>query len=122
MMEKGNGESRQAELPDERKIAIQNGMLALHAIEQERDTCRAALQEARVRLAELQAEHDALKLAYARQQTEMDTYRRDRDEAVTAKAKVEAVFDAVATIMQKHRRGTLSDTPAIPRAKPELPY
>lgn len=100
-------------LPDERKMNIQRGMLALQEIEQARDEYRGRWEVATTNLRALQAEHDALKLAYARMQTEMDAYRRDRDEAVTAKAEFTAVFDAVLTIMQKHRGDTRKDVAAI---------
>jgi len=82
---------------------VEAGLIAVQEVEQERDECRREFEELETLQRGLQSEHDALKLAYARMQTEVDTYRRDRDEAVTKLASFEAVFDACLTIMQKHR-------------------
>jgi len=88
-----------------RQQRVEAGLIAVQEVEQERDALRSALEACEADLRGLKAEHDALKLAYARMQTEMDDYRRNRDDAVTKLAAFEAVFDACMVIMQKHRGG-----------------
>jgi len=98
-----------------RQRRVEAGLMAVQEVEQERDECKREFEELETMHRGLQAEHDALKLAYARMQTEVDTYRRDRDEAVTRLAGFEAVFDACLVIMQKHRGDNLSVTAAMPQ-------
>ena len=54
----------------------------------------------------------------SRAQSDMTTWRQDRDEAVTRLAAFEAVFNAVLSVMQKHRAGIQEDTGAAPKDKP----
>ena len=110
-MTMGNGD-----LSESRQRRIETGLAAVQEVEQERDDCRRELEQLLVEHKMLSAEHDAMKLAYARMQTEMDAYRRDRDEAVTRLAGFEAIYDAVLTIMKKHRGDARPDVAAVLKA------
>jgi chromosome segregation ATPase len=114
LMSDTNGSSG-PEITPSRQRRVEAGLLAVQEVEQERDECRREYEELETMHRGLSSEHDALKLAYARMQTEVDTYRRDRDEAVTRLAGFEAVFEACLTIMQKHRGGIQKDAAAIPK-------
>jgi hypothetical protein len=99
------------ELSDERRMRIKEGILAAHEIEHERDKLKQQFAAEVLKNRGLTAEHEALKIAYSRQQTEIESYRRERDLAVAKRAEVEAVFAAALTIMQAHRGETvLSET------------
>jgi hypothetical protein len=99
------------ELGDERRMRIQEGILAAHEIEHERDRLRTQLAAEILKNRGLAAEHEALKASYGRLQTEIEDYRRERDQAVARRAEVEAVFAAALTIMQTHKGETvLSET------------
>jgi chromosome segregation ATPase len=92
-----------------RQRRVEAGLMAVQEVEQERDECKREFEELETMHRGLQAEHDALQVAYARMQNDMTTYRQDRDEAVKRLAAFEAVYDAVLAVMQKHRGATLSD-------------
>ena len=99
------------ELSDERRMRIKEGILAAHEIEQERDNLKRQLAREVLDNRALASELEALKVAYSRQQTEIESYRRERDQAVARRAEVEAVFAAALTIMQTHKGETvLSET------------
>jgi hypothetical protein len=95
------------ELSDERRMRIKEGILAAHEIEHERDRLRTQLAAEVLKNRGLTAEHEALKIAYSRQQTEIESYRRERDLAVAKRAEVESVFSAALEIMSKHRGTTV---------------
>lgn len=92
-----------------RQQRVEAGLMAVQEVEQERDSLRSALESSEADLRGLRAEHDALRLAYARMQTEMEGYQRDRDNAVDKRAKADALIEAVLTLMQKHRGPTLTE-------------
>ena len=94
---------------------VEAGLMAVQEVEQERDGCqRRSMPRLQTDHRGLKAEHDALRIAYERAQSDITTWRQDRDEAVTKLAAFEAVFNAVLSVMQKHRGATLSDNAAIP--------
>jgi len=86
-----------------RSQRVEAGLAAIEEAEAEREQLRSALQAAESDVRGLRAELDALQLAHSRTMTELDNYRRERDEAVTKFAALDAVYDAVLTVMQKHR-------------------
>ena len=110
----GNGQT----MTESRQHRVAAGLAAVQEVEAERDACQEALANLQTEHRGLRAEHDALRLAYSRAQTDITTWRQDRDEAVTKLAAFEAVFNAVLSVMQKHRSATLSDDAAIPKVKP----
>jgi len=100
-----------------RSMRVEAGLAALEEAEREREGLRSALADCETDLRSTRGELDASKLAYARMLNENERYQRDRDEAVTKLAAVEAVYDAVLTIMQRHRGATQEDSAAIPKER-----
>jgi len=88
-----------------RSLRVEAGMRAIEEAEHEREDLRRALASCEADLRGTRAELDAVNLAHARALNEMDRYQAERDAAVTRSAAVEAVYDAVLTIMQRHRGG-----------------
>jgi chromosome segregation ATPase len=101
--------------PSSRSSRVEAGLVALEEAEREREALRGALAQAETDLRGVRAELDMVNLAHSRAMGELDRYRHDRDEAVTRLAAVEAVYDAVLTIMQKHRGAIPEDSAAIQR-------
>jgi hypothetical protein len=106
-----------APVEDSWQRKVEAGMRAAHELERERDMAAKALGDCRTELRGLQAEHDALRLAHARLQTEVEAYRHDRDVAVERRAKADGLLDAVLTLLQKHRGQPLQEELAA--AKPD---
>jgi septal ring factor EnvC (AmiA/AmiB activator) len=98
-----------APVADSWERKVEAGLRAAHAVEQERDQAAKALGDCRTELRGLQAEHDALRMAHARLQTEVEAYRHDRDVAVERRAKADGLLDAVLTLLQKHRGQPLQE-------------
>jgi hypothetical protein len=92
-----------------RSLRVEAGLAALEEAEREREALRSALAQAETDLRGVRAELDMVNLAHTRALGEMDRYQRDRDDAVTKLAAVEAIYDAVLTIMQRHRDATQKD-------------
>ena len=86
-----------------RRDRVEAGLLAVVEAEEERDSCKAAFDKLQVEHRGLNAEHDALRLAHARLQTEVEQYRHDRDQAVEKRARADALIDALAVLLEKHR-------------------
>ena len=82
---------------------VMDGLKAVQEVEQERDEGKAAIAKLTVELRGLNAEHDALKVAYARAQGEVEGYRYERDQAVEKRARADVLIDAVLTLLAKHR-------------------
>jgi hypothetical protein len=95
--------------PPTRSMRVEAGLAALEEAEREQTSLRSALQSCEADLRGVRAELDMVTLAHTRALGEMDRYQRDRDEAVTKLAAVEAIYDAVLVIMQKHRGATQKD-------------
>ena len=87
---------------------VEAGLRAAQQVEQERDMAAKALADCRAELRGLQAEHNALRVAHARAQGEVETYRYDRDVATTKRAAADVLIDAVLTLLAKHRGTTLA--------------
>jgi molecular chaperone GrpE (heat shock protein) len=80
-----------------------NGLAALAGeMEQDRDRLADLASKITAECRGLAAELDALKIAYSRQQTEIESYRRERDQAVERLVGFRTMFGAVLQIMQKH--------------------
>jgi chromosome segregation ATPase len=105
-------ENGQASVVPSRQRRVEAGLMAVQEVEQECDVYREQLENLKTEHRGLQAEHDALQLAYSRAQNDITTWRQDRDEAVTRLAAFEAVFNAVLAVMQKHRGAIPSDNAA----------
>ena len=103
-MDEGNGTG----LTQSRQHRVQAGLAAVQEVEQERDALQEKFDNLLTEHRGLKAEHDALSLAYERAQNDITTWRQDRDEAVSKLAAFEAVFNAVLSVMQKHRDTNLS--------------
>ena len=102
---------RQSALSEIRRRMVEKGILAAQEVEHERDDLQKQLATVLLEHRACATELEALKVAYSRQQTEIESYRRERDQAVARRAEVEAVFAAALTIMQTHRGETvLSET------------
>ena len=86
-----------------RRDRVEAGLLAVVEAEEERDACQQAFDKLTVEHRGLQAEHDALRLSHARLQTEVEQYRHDRDQAVEKRARADALIDALAVLLEKHR-------------------
>jgi hypothetical protein len=86
-----------------RRDRVEAGLMAVVEAEEERDQCKQAFDKLTVEHRGLNAEHDALRLAHARLQTEVDTYRRDRDLAVERRAAAEALIDGAIAVLSRHR-------------------
>ena len=99
----------QKPMTQSRKQKIEAGLTAYQEAEHERDELKRQLDEETARRSALETEHEALRAAFGRQQTEIESYRRDRDHAVAVRADVEAVFNAALMIMQKYRGKTVID-------------
>jgi len=85
----------------ERKLEV--GLRAAAEVERERDMAAKALADCRTELRGVQAEHDALRLAHARLQTEVEQYRRDRDAAVDRATQATTLIDAALSVLGKQR-------------------
>jgi len=97
-----------AQPADTWEYKLEAGLRAAQQVERERDTAAKALADCHTELRGLQAEHDALRLAHARLQTEVEAYRRERDQAVDRRAAAEGLLDATLTLLTKHRGVTLA--------------
>ena len=86
-----------------RSQRVEAGLAAIEEAEAEREQLRSALQAAESDVRGLRAELEAMQLTHSQAMTTLDNYRRERDEAVTKFAALDAVYDAVLTVMQKHR-------------------
>jgi len=95
-----------------RSMRVEAGLAALEEAEREREGLRSALAQCEADLRGVRAELDMVNLAYSRARDEMDRHQNERDEAVTKLATIEAVYDAVLTIMQRHRGATPEDSAA----------
>lgn len=93
-------------MPGHRVQRVHAGLMAMQEVEAEREEYLRLWDGAQRELRSVQAEHDALKIAYARQVQELDAYRRERDHAVARRAEVEAIFAAVLQVLQTHRGET----------------
>lgn len=102
--------------PPSRSMRVEAGLAALEEAEHERNALRSALAQCEADLRGVRAELDMVNLAHARAMGEMDRHQNERDEAVTKLAAVEAVYDAVLTIMQRHRGATPEDSAAMQKA------
>ena len=98
-----------------RSMRVEAGLAALEEAEREREALRGALAQAETDLRGVRAELDTVNLAHMRVLGELDRYQRDRDDAVTKLAAIEAVYDAVLTIMQKYRPAIQGDDTVIQR-------
>ena len=105
------------QITESRQRRIEVGLLAVQQVEQERDACQEKFDNLQTEYRGLKAEHDALTIAYERAQSDITTWRQDRDDAVTALARFQAVFDAVLAVMQKHRAAIPEDSGAIPKER-----
>jgi predicted nucleic acid-binding Zn-ribbon protein len=92
-----------APVADSWQRKVEAGMRAAHELEQERDMAAKALADCRTELRGLQAEHDALRLAHARLQTEVEAYRRDRDDAVERRTAAETLIDGAIAVLSRRR-------------------
>ena len=92
-----------ATVEDSWERKLEAGLRAAQQVEQERDMAAKALADCRVELRGLHAEHDALRVAHARLQTEVEAYRHDRDLAVERRAAAEALIDGAIAVLQRHR-------------------
>jgi predicted nucleic acid-binding Zn-ribbon protein len=101
-----------------RSMRVEAGMRAIEEAEREREDLRNALASCEADLRGARAELDITNLAHARALSEMDRHQHERDEAVSRLAAIEAIYDAVLTIMQKHRAGIREDTDPTPKDKP----
>ena len=82
---------------------LEAGLRAAQQVERERDQAAKALADCRTELRGVQAEHDALRLAHARLQTEVEQYRRDRDAAVDRATQATTLIDAALSVLGKQR-------------------
>ena len=92
-----------------RRDRVEAGLMAVVEAEEERDACQQAFDKLKVEHRGLNAEHDALRLAHARLQTEVEQYRHDRDQAVEKRARADALIDALAVLLEKHRVPSLQN-------------
>ncbi len=92
-----------------RRDRVEAGLMAVDEAEQERASATAALDRLKVEHRGLQAEHDALRVAYARAQGEVESYRYDRDVAIAKRAAADVLIEAVLTLLAKHRGETLAN-------------
>jgi chromosome segregation ATPase len=104
---------------------VMDGLKAVQEVEQERDEGKAAIAKLTVELRGLNAEHDALKVAYARAQGEVEGYRYERDQAVEKRARADVLIDAVLTLLAKHRGQPLESElaaagPPVEAVKPAI--
>ena len=104
-----NGKIGMTDMVESRQHRVAAGLAAVAEVEGERDACQEALVNLQTEYRGLKAEHDALRIAYERAQSDITTWRQDRDDAVTRLAAFEAVFNAVLAVMQKHRADTPED-------------
>ena len=102
-----------AEPTPSRSMRVEAGLAALEEAEREREGLRSALAQCEADLRGVRAELDMVNLAHSRAMGEMDRHQNERDEAVTKLATIEAVYDAVLTIMQRHRGANPLDDAAI---------
>ena len=82
---------------------LEAGLRAAQQVERERDMAAKALADCRTELRGVQAEHDALRLAHARLQTEVEAYRRDRDDAVERRTAAETLIDGAIAVLSRRR-------------------
>ena len=92
-----------SEVTNGRRDRVEAGLMAVVEAEEERDACKVAFDKLQVEHRGLNAEHDALRLAHARLQTEVEQYRRDRDAAVERRAAAEALIDGAIAVLSRHR-------------------
>jgi len=92
-----------AQPADTWEYKLEAGLRAAQQVERERDTAAEALANCRIELRSVQAEHDALRLAHARLQTEVEQYRRDRDAAVDRATQATTLIDAALSVLGKQR-------------------
>ena len=92
-----------AQPADTWEYKLEAGLRAAQQVERERDQAAKALADCRTELRGVQAEHDALRLAHARLQTEVEQYRRDRDAAVDRATQATTLIDAALSVLGKQR-------------------
>lgn len=98
-MQEVTGGNGQLELKPSHLGKIEASLRAAAETEAQRDLLVGQLNDARIEIRALQAELGALQVAFSRQQTELENYRRERDAAVGAQAEMAAVLAAAATIL-----------------------
>jgi len=98
-----------ATVEDSWERKLEAGLRAAQQVEQERDMAAKALADCRVELRGLNAEHNALRIAFARAQGEVESYRYDRDVAIAKRAAADVLIEAVLTLLAKHRATTLAN-------------
>jgi len=116
LAEQRNVRAEAPETTPSRSMRVEAAMQAIEDSERERDELRLALAQCEADLRGVRAELDITNLAHARALSEMDRHQHDRDDAVSRLAAIEAVYDAVLTIMQKHRGATQEDSAAMQKA------
>jgi len=89
----GNG------LSDDRLERVREGIRLTQELEHDRDMLKRRLDDTLQRCASLQAELGAMQVAHARAMGEIESYRRERDEAVGGHAEALAILAAAATIL-----------------------
>jgi len=92
----GNG---QLELKPSHLGKIEASLRAAAETEAQRDLLVGQLNDARIEIRALQAELGATQVAQSRLTTELENYRRERDEAVGGHAEALAILAAAATIL-----------------------
>lgn len=86
-------------MSDDRLERVREGIRLTQELEHDRDMLKRRLDDTLQRCAALQAELGAVQVAQARLQTELENYRRERDEAVGGHAEALAILAAAATIL-----------------------
>ena len=84
-----------------RQQRVESGLTAFQEMQAEVSGLRGERDGLAVKLASLQAEHDALQLAYARMLTEMDGKTAERDRAVDRHTEVETLLIGLYAQMQR---------------------
>lgn len=107
----GNGPKGQELRPisQSREQKVQAGLRAYQEAEQEREDFKRIIDELTIRQKSLETELAGEQANRSRLETELESYRRERDHAVGKRAQVEAVFGAVLTLMNKHATETVVD-------------
>lgn len=96
-------------MPESKKKRVEAGLLAVQEAEHEASEYKRLYDEQTVALAAARAEISALTSMLGRQQTEIESYRADRDHAVAKRAEIEALFTQVKSVFEKYSPRTLVD-------------